>query len=78
MRIADVFWKLLSDEKKEELFNIIGEPVPDDDTALAVIRLPFGIANHPKDEMEDLMKGMFAPKSMPKLVYKIHEILYND
>lgn len=78
MRRVEIFWKLLSNEKKAELFNVIDEPVPDNDNALAILSLPFVIANNPTDVVDSMLNSIKLPKSTPTFVWKIHEILYDD
>ena len=77
MKKKEIFWSLLSREKKEELFKIIDMKVPDDDTALNIISLPFAIANASDDEVMNRLKRISLPENMPAFIWKIHNYLYN-
>jgi hypothetical protein len=78
MKITEVFWKFLSDEKKEELFKILDMKVPDNYTALKIIGLPLAIANATEDEVMARLRRISLPENMTDLVWKIHDYLYNE
>ena len=78
MKKKEIFWSLLSTEKKVELFKLLDMKVPDDETALNIISLPFAIANAGGDEVMNRLKRITLPENMPAFIWKIHDYLYNE
>lgn len=82
MTKKEIFWKLLSEEKKQELFNILGCKVPNYQLALGIIDLPFCIGINDRAKAESMLHTIresadHIPHVEP-MAWKIHEMLYDD